>query len=425
MSGIIDELTWRGLVHDATDGLAALTVRQPVTVYNGFDPTADSLHVGHLVPLLALARWQRHGHTPIVLAGGGTGMIGDPSGRSAERNLLSRAQVDANVAAIRQQLARFLDFDSRINPAQLVNNADWLGRLSALDFLRDVGKHLTVNYMIAKDSVRSRLGSEHGISYTEFSYMLLQAYDFQHLYQHHGCQVQTGGSDQWGNITAGTELIRRALGGQAHALVYPLIVRSDGQKFGKTADGAVWLAPERTSPYRFYQFWLNCDDADAVAYLKLFTWLTRDEIDGLAQALAGHPEQRAAQQRLAREMTAMVHGDAALARAEQASRALFGGALDALAAAEIAEIFADVPSWRMPRTRLAGDGYPLLDLLVDAGATASKGEARRLLEGGGIYLNNVQQSDARRVVAPGDLLAGAYLVLRRGRRQYTVVEVQA
>jgi len=425
MSGIIDELTWRGLVHDATDGLADLTARQPVTVYNGFDPTADSLHVGHLVPLLALARWQRHGHTPIVLAGGGTGMIGDPSGRSAERNLLSRAQVDANVAAIRQQLARFLDFDSRTNPAQLVNNADWLGRLSALDFLRDVGKHLTVNYMIAKDSVRSRLGSEHGISYTEFSYMLLQAYDFQHLYQHHGCQVQTGGSDQWGNITAGTELIRRALGGQAHALVYPLIVRSDGQKFGKTADGAVWLAPERTSPYRFYQFWLNCDDADAVSYLKLFTWLTRDEIDGLAQALAGHPEQRAAQQRLAREMTAMVHGSAALTRAEQASRALFGGALDALAAAEIAEIFADVPSWRMPRTRLAGDGYPLLDLLVDAGATASKGEARRLLEGGGIYLNNVQQGDVRRVVATGDLLAGGYLVLRRGRRQYTVVEVQA
>jgi tyrosyl-tRNA synthetase len=425
MSGIIDELTWRGLVHDATDGLAALTARQSVTVYNGFDPTADSLHVGHLVPLLALARWQRHGHTPIVLAGGGTGMIGDPSGRSAERNLLSRAQVDANVAAIRQQLARFLDFDNRTNPAQLVNNADWLGRLSALDFLRDVGKHLTVNYMIAKDSVRSRLGSEHGISYTEFSYMLLQAYDFQHLYQHCGCQVQTGGSDQWGNITAGTELIRRALGGQAHALVYPLIVRADGQKFGKTADGAVWLAPERTSPYRFYQFWLNCDDADAVSYLKLFTWLTRDEIAELAQALTEHPEQRAAQQRLAREVTTMVHGAAALARAEQASRALFGGALDALAAAEIAEIFADVPSWRMPRSRLAGDGYPVLDLLVDAGATASKGEARRLLEGGGIYLNNVQQGDMRRMVTLGDLLAGAYLVLRRGRRQYTIVEVQA
>jgi tyrosyl-tRNA synthetase len=352
-------------------------------------------------------------------------MIGDPSGRSAERNLLSRAQVDANVAAIRQQLARFLDFDNRTNPAQLVNNADWLGRLSALDFLRDVGKHLTVNYMIAKDSVRSRLGSEHGISYTEFSYMLLQAYDFQHLYQHCGCQVQTGGSDQWGNITAGTELIRRALGGQAHALVYPLIVRADGQKFGKTADGAVWLAPERTSPYRFYQFWLNCDDADAVSYLKLFTWLTRDEIAELAQALTEHPEQRAAQQRLAREVTTMVHGAAALARAEQASRALFGGALDALAAAEIAEIFADVPSWRMPRSRLAGDGYPVLDLLVDAGATASKGEARRLLEGGGIYLNNVQQGDMRRMVTLGDLLAGAYLVLRRGRRQYTIVEVQA
>jgi tyrosyl-tRNA synthetase len=425
MNDIFEELTWRGLIHDMTDGIAALAAREPVTLYNGFDPTADSLHVGHLVPLLALARWQRLGHSPIALAGGGTGMIGDPSGRSSERQLLTRAQVDANVDAIKVQLARFLDFNARSNPAKLVNNADWLTSLSALGFLRDVGKHLTVNYMIAKDSVRSRLSSEHGISFTEFSYMLLQAYDFQHLYEHHGCRLQTGGSDQWGNITAGTELIRRSLSGQAHGVVYPLITRADGSKFGKTADGSsVWLSAERTSPYRFYQFWLNVEDGDVIRYLRFFTWLTRDEVAEYEQIVATRPEQREAQQRLAREVTAMVHGETALARAEQASRALFGGELSELSAADIADIFAEVPSTTLTRTQLAGEGMLLVDLAVATGAASSKGEARRLIEGGGFYLNNVQAADPRRNVTLNDSVEGQYIVVRKGRRQYFVVHIE-
>ncbi|HMO59063.1 MAG TPA: tyrosine--tRNA ligase [Roseiflexaceae bacterium] len=424
MSGIIEELTWRGLLQDSTEGIAALAAREPVTLYNGFDPTADSLHVGHLVPLLALARWQRLGHTPIALAGGGTGMIGDPSGRSSERQLLTRDQVDANVDAIKQQLARFLDFNARSNPAQLVNNADWLTSLSAIGFLRDVGKHLTVNYMIAKDSVRSRLSNEHGISFTEFSYMLLQAYDFQYLYEHHGCRVQTGGSDQWGNITAGTELIRRAVGGQAHGVVYPLITRADGSKFGKTAEGSVWLDANRTSPYRFYQFWLNTDDSDAINYLRYFTWLTRSEIEEYEQQLYSQPEQRAAQIRLAREVTGMVHGETALARAEQASQALFGGALGALGAADIADIFADVPSSSVPQTALGGEGMPLIDLLTTTGAAASRGEARRLIEGGGVYINNLQAADVRRMVTLADSVEGQFIILRKGRKQYFLVRIE-
>ncbi len=419
-----EELKWRGLVYDYVEGVPELLVREKTTIYNGFDATADSLHVGHMVPLMALARLQRFGHHPIALAGGGTSMIGDPSGKSSERQLLAREVIEANVDAIKKQLAHFLDFESRTNPARLINNADWLMSLNLVEFLRDVGKHFTVNYMIAKDSVKTRLEREDGISFTEFSYMLLQSYDFLHLYDHEGCVLQTGGSDQWGNITAGTELIRRMRGGSAYALVYPLITKSDGTKFGKTESGAVWLSPQRTSPYRFYQFWLNADDRDVVLFLKFFTWLKQDEIEGLAHALAEHPEQREAQRALAREMTGMLHGQTALERAEQATQVLFGGQIEGLVAADIAEIFADVSSSELPKSQLEGAGLGIVDLLVTSSLAKSKGEARRAISEGGIYLNNNRVTDVARLVSLADAVDGQFIVLRRGRKNYHLVKVQ-
>jgi tyrosyl-tRNA synthetase len=424
MSGILDELRWRGLLYDMSEGLDDLLAREQISLYNGFDPTADSLHVGHMVPLLCLARFQRFGHTPIVLAGGGTGLIGDPSGKTSERQLLSKGQVEANVEAIKHQLAQFIDFNAAGNPARLVNNADWLTTIPLVDFLRDTGKHLTVNYMLAKDSVKSRIGSETGISFTEFSYMLLQSYDFEHLYANHRCVLQTGGSDQWGNITAGVELIRRSQGGKAYGLVYPLITKSDGTKFGKTEGGSVWLDPKRTSPYRFYQFWYNTEDSDIVRYLKFFTFLNEPEVRELEQSLAEHPEQRAAQLRLAREMTAMVHGDAAMSRAEAASQALFGGTLDGLSAADVEDIFQEVPASALPRAEFVGEGLPIVDLLTRAGVVASKGEARRLIDGGGVYINNVQSGDNTRRVTLDSTIEGRFIVLRRGRRNYHLVKLE-
>ncbi len=418
-----EELQWRGLVFDCIEGVQNLLATQTVTVYNGFDVTADSLHIGHLVPLLALARLQRYGHHPIAVAGGGTTMIGDPSGKSSERPLLSRQQIEENAEAIKQQLARFLDFNSKTNPARLVNNADWLLPLNLIEFLRDIGKHFTVNYMIAKDSVRARLEREEGISFTEFSYMLLQSYDFLHLYRTYGCVLQTGGSDQWGNITAGVELIRRVTGGTAYALVYPLITKSDGSKFGKTESGAVWLDPKRTSPYRFYQFWLNTDDRDVIHYLKVFTFLTQPEIEELQHALEERPEQREAQRRLARLMTGMLHGETALARAEQAAQVLFGGAVEGLSAAEIEDIFADVPSARLSKDQFSGTGLNIVDLLVNSGMMKSKGEARRAISEGGVYLNNHRVTESERQVTLNDLLEGRFLVLRRGKKTYFLVEV--
>jgi tyrosyl-tRNA synthetase len=423
MSNIIEELRWRELIYDGSEGVEELLTRERVTLYNGFDPTADSLHVGHLVPLIGLARFQRFGHTPIALAGGGTGLIGDPSGKTSERQLLSKAQVEANVEAIKVQLARLLDFDAKSNPARLVNNADWLAPIPLTDFLRDVGKHLTINYMLAKDSVKSRLASETGISFTEFSYMLLQSYDFAHLYEHQGCRLQTGGSDQWGNITAGVELIRRSMGQKAYGLVYPLITKADGTKFGKTEGGSVWLDPKRTSPYRFYQFWYNTDDAEVVRYLKFFTWLTREEVDELEQAMREHPERREAQQRLAREMTRTLHGETALARAEAAARALFGGDLAGLSAADVQDIFEEVPASTLPRQELEGEGLALVDLLVRAGVATSRGDARRTVEGGGAYVNNVQAADAGRKVSLADSVEGQFIVLRKGRRNYHLVKL--
>lgn len=423
MANILDELRWRGLLYDNSEGLDDVLSRESVTLYNGFDPTSNSLHVGNLVPLLTLARFQRFGHTPIALAGGGTGLVGDPSGKASERQLLSKAQVEENVEAIKGQLAQFIDFDAKSNPARLINNADWLTRLPLMDFLRDTGKHLTVNYMLAKDSVRSRLSSETGISFTEFSYMLLQAYDFAYLYEHFGCVLQAGGSDQWGNITAGIELIRRTHGQKAYGVVYPLVTKSDGTKFGKSEAGAIWLDPQRTSPYRFYQFWYNADDADVVRYLKYFTWLTSAEIGELQQEMAEHPERRAAQQRLAREVTRLVHGEAALARAEEAALALFGGALASLSAADVRDIFDEVPSTLLPRQELAGDGMALPDTLLRCNIATSKGDARRAIEGGGIYINNIQAADIARRLTLNDAIEGQFVVLRKGRKNYHLIKI--
>ena len=421
--GAFGELKWRGLVYDSTESVPEMLASPPVTIYTGFDATADSLHVGHMVPLLALGRLQRFGHIPIAVAGGGTSMIGDPSGKAAERQLLSREIIEANIEAIKLQLAHFLDFEVKTNTALLVNNADWLLSLSLVDFLRDVGKHFTVNYMINKESVKMRLDREDGISFTEFSYMLLQSYDFLHLSDHFNCAIQAGGSDQWGNITAGVELIRRMRERAAGALVYPLITKADGTKFGKTESGAVWLSPRRTSPYRFYQFWLNTDDRDVVGYLKFFTFLDPEEVRELEAAVRQKPEQREAQRRLAREMTRMVHDATALEKAEQASQVLFGGEVTGLSGSEVADIFADVPSAEVSGAKL-GEGLPAVDFLVECQVVPSKGEARRAIEAGGIYMNNRRIADAAARVTSADVIDNQFIVLRRGRKNYWLIRVK-
>ncbi len=425
MTNIFDELKWRGLVYDHTEDVANLVAREKITVYNGFDPTGDSLHIGHLVPMMSLARWQRFGHTPIALAGGGTGMIGDPSGKSEERNLLTLEQIQHNLECVRGQLSSILDFEVKSNPARLVNNYDWLSQLNMMDFLRDTGKHFTINYMMAKDSVKSRLEREgDGISYTEFSYMLLQSYDYLHLFDEYNCLLQSGGSDQWGNITAGIELIRRVRGEKAHGMAYPLITRADGSKFGKTASGkSAWLDPKRTSPYRFYQFWLNADDGDAINYLKYFTWLSKLEIQELQDALFERPHLREAQRKLAQEVTRMVHGETAVAKAEMAAAVLFGGDLDGLDADDIADIFADVPSSQVAKAQLGGDGMLLADLLAGSSLANSKGDARRSIKGGGIYVNNVRMTDPMGTVTAVQAIEGKFLILRKGKKKYHLVQV--
>jgi tyrosyl-tRNA synthetase len=418
-----DELKWRGLVYDNTESVPEMLARPPATIYTGFDATADSLHVGHMVPLLALGRLQRCGHIPIAVAGGGTSMIGDPSGKAMERQLLSREAIESNIEAVKLQLSRFLDFEVKTNTALLVNNADWLLSLNLVDFLRDVGKYFTVNYMINKESVKMRLDREDGISFTEFSYMLLQSYDFLHLFDHFNCTLQAGGSDQWGNITAGVELIRRMRGKAAGALVYPLITKADGTKFGKTESGAVWLSPQRTSPYRFYQFWLNTDDRDVVNYLRFFTWLNEGDIRELESAVQQQPEQREAQRRLAREMTRMVHDETALQKAEQASQVLFGGEVTGLTGSEVADIFTDVPSGEVSAQKLQGEGMTVIDILLDCKAVPSKGEARRAIEAGGIYLNNRRVANAATRITSADVIDNRFIVLRRGRKNYWLIRV--
>lgn len=424
MSNIFEEMQWRGLIYAYTEGVdELLRGTEKIRLYNGFDPTADSLHVGSLIPLIQLARMQRFGHTPIALAGGGTGLIGDPSGKTNERQLLSREQVVANVEAIKVQMAHFLDFEVKGNPALLLNNADWLEPMTMMAFLRDIGKHITVNYMMAKDSVKCRLEGEGGISFTEFGYMLLQAYDFYYLFDHYNCAMQAGGSDQYGNITAGQELIRRLKGQKAYGVVYPLITKSDGTKFGKTESGTVWLDTRRTSPYRFYQFWLNTDDRDVVQYLKYFTFLTEEEVANLANSLAKQPEMRKAQRELAREMTRLCHGPTALGQAEQAAQVLFGGSITGLTAEEIKDIFADVPSNTIDAGLLEGDGQPLMEMLITAGLASSKGDARRSIENGGIYLNNLAVTDPGRKCLSGDTVDGQFIILRKGKKNYHLIKI--
>lgn len=423
INNAFDDLKWRGMIFDYVDGIDTILGEKKVTVYNGFDATADSLHVGHMVPLLALARLQRYGHHAIALAGGGTSMIGDPSGKSAERQLLSRQIIEENVEAIKHQLSHFLDFKVKSNPARVLNNADWLLELDLIEFLRDIGKHFTINYMLAKDSVRSRIDREEGISFTEFSYMLLQSYDFLHLHQHENCILQTGGSDQWGNITAGGELVRRITGHSVYGMVYPLITKADGSKFGKTESGSVWLSPERTSPFKFYQFWMNTDDKDVINYLKYFTFLSNELVEELEFSVAEKPQERVAQKRLAKEITSIVHGETALSRAEQATEVLFGGSLDGLTGSDIEEIFADVQSTQLSRNDFEAGGKLIIDLLVDCGVAKSKGEARRSIQEGGINLNNNRILDVDLPIKVDALIENQYLILRKGRKNYHLVKV--
>jgi tyrosyl-tRNA synthetase len=423
---LLDELKWRGLLADCTDleALGRRLAEGPVTVYCGFDPTADSLHVGNLVPLLGLRRFQMAGHRPIALAGGATGMIGDPSGRSSERNLQTPEQVEHNIASIQRQLGKFLDFDAPANPARLVNNASWTAPVTFLDFLRDIGKHFSVNVMVAKESVRARMEGDTGISYTEFSYMLLQAFDFYHLRREFGCELQTGATDQWGNIVAGIDLCRRKLGATVWGLTHPLLTKSDGTKYGKSASGAVWLDPARTSPYRFYQFFMQSEDADVVKLLRVLTFLPREDIEELERQQVANPGARPAQTALARELTRLVHGVQACDDAVRASQILFGGELSGVTESTFNEIVGEVPTKNLEKLRLEGQGVPLTELLVHAGLSASKGQARKDVEGGGIYVNNLREAGVQRAVTGADLLFGRHILLRKGKRTYTVVTVE-
>ncbi|HMC78553.1 MAG TPA: tyrosine--tRNA ligase [Vicinamibacterales bacterium] len=415
------ELEWRGLLSESTEGLRDALASAPVTAYIGFDPTADSLHVGSLLTMIGLARLQRFGHSPIAIVGGGTGMIGDPK-PNQERPLLSREDIERNVAGIQPQLARLLDFDSPTNPARIVNNADWLASFDLLGFLRDTGKYFTVNYLLQKEAVNRRLESEEGISFTEFSYPLLQARDYLELFDRFGCTLQMGGSDQWGNITAGIDLVRKLRAKKVHGLVWPLLTTAAGTKFGKTEAGTVWLDPNRTSPFRFYQFWLNTDDRDAVRLLKFFTFMSRDEVDALGQATADHPERRDAQRALARTVTAMVHGEEHVQRAEQAAQVLFSGDLTGASVDDVLMVFEDAPSTELG---FPADGLAIADVLTVVKLAPSKSEAMRLLKSGGVYVNNVRVTDERMRLGQADAIGGAVFVLRKGRKEQHIVRVKA
>lgn len=423
--GILEELQWRGLISDCTaaDELAKRLDSGPIALYSGFDPTADSLHVGNLVPLIALRRFQNCGHRPIALAGGATGSIGDPSGKKSERQLLDKETLDRNIAAVKGQLARLLDFDpARPNAAKLVDNASWIAPMSFLDFLREVGKHITVNAMVAKESVRARMEDrDAGISYTEFSYMLIQGYDFCHLARTEDCELQIGGSDQWGNITVGTELARKKLGKTVFGLTLPLITNADGTKFGKSEQGAVWLDPARTSVYRFYQYFINVDDRDAARYLKIFTFLSRDEIDALAAQHEANPGAREPHRALAWEMTRLIHGEEAARDAVNASRILFGGGLDGISERALLEVAGEIPNAAVSKESLLGGSYSLIDALVDSGLSASRGQAKKDIQGGGVSVNNERVDDLGRALAESDLHFGRYILLRRGKKNYAAL----
>jgi tyrosyl-tRNA synthetase len=424
---LFDELKWRGMVSEFTDGLADIFATERVTAYIGFDPTASSLHVGSLLTVMGLARLQRFGHAPIAIVGGGTGMIGDPSGKSQERVLLSAGQIDANVVGIRAQLERFLDFDAPGTAARIVNNADWLATIDLVSFLRDAGKHFTVNYMLQKESVSRRLESEDGISYTEFSYLVLQAYDFLQLFDRYGCTLQMGGTDQWGNITAGIDLIRKVRAKKAHGLVWPLMKSASGAKFGKTEAGTIWLDAARTPVQEFRQFWLNTDDRDVIAYLKFFTFLTEEEVDDLEAQVRSAPEKRAAQQVLADQVTTLVHGVDDATRAGSANAVLFSASTsDAVDEAQLADnllaIADDVPSTTIAASDFDGDGMGVVDVVARVTAV-SKSEARRLVQQGGVSVNDKKMSDANARLTRADALDGRVFLLRKGSRQRFVIRL--
>jgi tyrosyl-tRNA synthetase len=418
---LFGELTWRGLVYDASEGVRDVLAGSTVTLYSGFDPTAASLHVGHLLPVLNLARAQRFGHSPIALVGGGTGLIGDPSFKATERALLTVDQVEANVAGIRGQLARFLDFESSAAPARLLNNAEWLTALGAIEFMRDVGKHFSVNAMMAKESVKRRIEGDEGMSYTEFSYPLLQSYDFLVLHDRFNCTLQVGGSDQWGNITAGMDLIRRVRGAKAYGLVSPLLMTAAGTKFGKTETGTVWIDPQLTSPYRFYQFWLNTDDRDAARYLRFFTFLDSNRIQDLEVAGLGEPEKRHAQRELAREVTRLVHGEDAVRAAEAAAEALFTEDLSSMSVTELMQVFADAPSLEIADRP---DGWRVQALLTDAGMASSIGDATRLIKGRGIKVNGRVFADPNERLRSDQAIEGTVFVLAKGKKEKCLIRVR-
>ena len=429
MNNFVEELKWRGMIHDMMPGTEEQLSKEMTTAYVGIDPTADSLHIGHLVGVMMLKHLQACGHRPIVLLGGATGMIGDPSGKSQERNLLDEETLRHNQACIQKQLAKFLDFDSKEpNAAILVNNYDWMSKFSFLDFIRDIGKHITVNYMMAKDSVKKRLSSEsrEGMSFTEFTYQLLQGYDFLYLYEHKGCTLQMGGADQWGNITTGSELIRRILGKEAYALTCPLITKADGGKFGKTEKGNIWLDPERTTPYQFYQFWLNVSDADAEKYIKIFTLLDREAIEAAIEEHRADPGRRSLQKLLAREVTVMVHGQQEYENAVSASQLLFGKStseqLRKLDEKTFLAVFDGVPTFEVGRGQLPAG---IVDFLaVTTQVFPSKGEARKMIQGGGVSINKDKVTDPAAQVSEADILDGKYILVQKGKKDYYIILVK-
>jgi len=427
---LVEELKWRGMIHDIMPGTEELLGKEQVTVYVGIDPTADSLHIGHLVGVMMLKRLQHAGHRPIALVGGATGMIGDPSGKSQERNLLDEPTLRKNQDGLKMQIARFLDFETdSSNRAVMVNNYDWMKEFSFLDFIRDIGKHITVNYMMAKDSVKNRLGSDSksGMSFTEFTYQLVQGYDFQVLYRDHGCKLQMGGSDQWGNIVTGTELIRRIERGEAFALTWPLITKADGGKFGKTEEGNVWLDPERTSPYKFYQFWLNVSDEDAEKYLKIFTMLLKEEIEALVKEHGEAPHARVMQKKLAEEVTSNVHSREEYEMAVEASGILFGkGTTESLKAIRedvFLSVFDGVPQFEISSSVLGKDVLEVL--AVDTAVFASKGEARRLITGGGVSINKQKITHIDHPITEGDFINNKYLLVQKGKKNYFLIKIKS
>ncbi|MFW6249043.1 MAG: tyrosine--tRNA ligase [Bacteroidota bacterium] len=423
MKNVIKELEWRGMVHDFMPGTEEQLSKENTAVYLGIDPTADSLHIGHLASIMLLRHFQEAGHKPIVLVGGATGMIGDPSGKSQERNLLDINQIRHNEEQIKQQLKKFIDFNDPETGAEMVNNYDWISPMSFIDFIRDIGKHITINYMVAKDAVKKRL--ESGLSFTEFSYQLVQGFDFYHLYQEKNCKVQIGGADQWGNITTGTELIRRKCGGEAYALTCPLITRADGGKFGKTEEGNIWLNPNYTSPYKFYQFWLNVSDEDAIKYIKIFTLLSEENIKELVIRHQESPHERLLQKKLAEEITVLVHSEEAYQTATEASQILFGkGTVDSLKKLDEAtfyQIFDGVPVHEIEHNKLT-KGCPVLDFLSDeTGIIESKGEARRLIKGGGLSINKEKVQNQEQIIQTENLLNGRYMLIQKGKKNYFIV----